>query len=222
MIMGTFRGFDKDDLEFFEKIPDKNQAGYYQDNKEQAKHIDAEFISLFKDIDIFLKIEFNSNYKWDAKRLSQGFGRDFDSIWGAWHSDKRKRQEDIQLFMNFGLFDDEQIPMFNVGMALRNITDEKVYEIYRNNLKSISDKMKKVLENSKNKYNFIDDEDKVISGNMLDTFSQWVELPGSIWVSFDTKTILDATSFIEKIKSVMRELYPIFDLLIKKEDETMQ
>ena len=76
--MGTFRGFDKEDIKFFEKIPDKNQAGYYQDNKEQAKHIDAEFISLFKDIDVFLNIEFNSKCKWDAKRLSQGFGRDFD------------------------------------------------------------------------------------------------------------------------------------------------
>jgi hypothetical protein len=223
--MGTFNGFKKQDLEFFanmpsEDMPPEHHVSYYQKNRDTARNIDKEFGSFFKDIDIFLRINFKSKYKWKAKRLSQGFGKRFKYVWGAFYTSKRIRhQEDIQLFMNFGRFDDKEAPTINVGISLRNITDDDRYDLYRDNLKSNSKKIKLILEKSENKYVFWDDEDRQISGKLDEVFTQWVELPGSVFVELQNeKEILDFTKLIEKVKSVMNDLYPIFHLLIQSEE----
>ena len=223
--MGKLNGFKKQDFEFFvnmpsEDMPPENHVSYYQKNKDTARNIDKEFGSFFKDIDIFLRINFKSKYKWKAKRLSQGFGKRFKYVWGAFYTSKKIRhQEDIQLFMNFGKFDDKEAPTFNVGISLQNITDEDRYELYRNNLKSNSKKIKLLLEKSENKYAFWDDEDRQISGELNEVFTQWIELPGSVFVELQNENeILDSTKLIEKIKSVMNDLYPIFHLLIQSEE----
>jgi len=223
--MGTFNGFKKHDFEFFvnmpsEDMPPENHVSYYQKNKDTARNIDKEFGSFFKDMDIFLRIKFKSRYKWKAKRLSQGFGKRFKYVWGAFYTSKKIRhQDDIQLFMNFGKFDDDEAPTFNVGISLRNIEDEDRYNLYKINLKSNSKEIKSIIEKSENKYAFEDDDYRKISGEVEEIFTQWIESPGSIWFSFNEKEILDTKNFIEKIKSLMRDLYPIFDLLIRKESE---
>ena len=121
--------------------------------------------------------------------------------------------------MNFGKFDDDEAPTFNVGISLRNIEDEDRYNLYKINLKSNSKEIKSIIEKSENKYAFEDDDYRKISGEVEEIFTQWIESPGSIWFSFNEKEILDTKNFIEKIKSLMRDLYPIFDLLIRKESE---
>tara|TARA_Y100000031_G_scaffold157028_1_gene215137 strand:+ start:114 stop:803 length:690 start_codon:yes stop_codon:yes gene_type:complete len=222
--MGTFNGFKKQDLEFFANMPSedmspKNHVTYYQKNKDTARNIDKEFGSFFKDIDIFLRINFKSKYKWKAKRLSQGFGKRFKYVWGAFYTSKRIRhQEDIQLFMNFGKFDDKEASTFNVGISLRNISEEDRYDLYRDNLKSNSKKIKLILEKSKNKYCFWNRDFMPLSGG-LDDFEEWAESPGSVFVELQNeKEILDSAKLIEKVKSVMNDLYPIFHLLIQSEE----
>lgn len=221
--MGTFNGFKKQDLEFFDNMPSEDMTpehhiSFYQKNKDTARNIDQEFGSLFKDIDIFLRINFKSKYEWKAKRLSQGFGKRFKYVWGAFYTSKRIRhQEDIQLFVNFGKFEDKEAPTFNLGISLLNIEDDDRYNLYKNNLKLNSKEIKSIIEKSENKYAFEDDEDRQISGEIEEIFAQWSESPGSIWKSFNEKEILETKNFIEKIKSIMRDLYPIFDLLIRKE-----
>ncbi len=214
--MGTFNGFTKQDFEFFANMPSENMSPehhvtYYQKNRDTARNIDNEFRSIFKDIDIFLRINFKSKYKWKAKRLSQGFGKRFKYIWGAFYTSKEIRhQDDIQLFMEFGLFFNKQVPAFNVGISLQNIADKDRYYLYRDNLKSNSKKIELILKNSENKYIFWDDEDRPISGEMDDVFTQWIELPGSVFVELQNeKEILDSSKLIEKVKSVMNDLYPI-------------
>jgi len=222
--MGTFNGFKKQDFDFFANMPSEDRppeqhVSYYQKNKDTARRIDKEFASLFKDIDIFLRINFQSKYKWKAKRLSQGFGKRFKYVWGAFYTSKKiKHQDDIQLFMNFGKFDDNEAPTFNIGLSLRNIADDERYDLYTHNLKTNSEKIKSVLEKSKNKYAFRDDEDRQISGELSEVFIQWAELPGSIFVELQNeKEILDSKQLIEKIKSVMSDLFQIFHLLIQCE-----
>ncbi len=222
--MGTFNGFVKQDFGFFANMPSKNMSpehhvSYYQKNRDTARNIDNQFRSLFKDIAIFLRINFKSKYKWKAKRLSQGFGKRFKYIWGAFYTSKRiKHQDDIQLFINFGKFDDKETPTFNVGMSLGNIVDDDRYDLYRNNLKSNSKKIKFILEKSKNKYTFWDDDYMPLSGG-LDDFEEWAESPGSVFVELQNeKEILDSAKLIEKVKSVMNDLYPIFHLLIQSEE----
>jgi hypothetical protein len=226
--MGTFNGFKKQDMEFFANIPSEDKppeqhVSYYQKNRDTARNIDREFGSLFKDIDIFLRINFKSTYKWKVKRLSQGYGKRYDYVWGTFYTSRNIRhQDDIQLFMNFGLFEDfdnKKALSFNVGLCLSNIAEER-YNLYKDNLKLNSKKVKLILEKSKNKYIFYyDEDDRPINDEFNECFKQWIELPGSISVELQNeKEILDSNNLIEKVKSVMNDLYPIFHLLIQDEE----
>lgn len=224
--MGTFNGFKKQDWEFFNNIPSedmppKQHVLFYQENIATARNIDAEFGSLFKDLYIYLRSNFDSKYEYNVKRLSQGFGKRFNYVWGTFYTSKKiKHQEDIQLFMNFGRFDEEEIPTINIGLSLGNIMDEDRYELYRSFLKSNLKKIKTILEKSKNKYTFHDDEDKLISGDIDQVLTQWVELPGSISLELqEEKEILNSIKLLEKIKSVINDLYPLFHLLIQNEEK---
>ena len=226
--MKKFTCFNNSDIEFFMNmlpLPSEGQKIYYNNNKDHANHIDKEFDALFKDIELILKIRFNYLYRHDQKPLWQGYGRDYSYTWGCFHTKERKRQIDLQLFMEFGLFNkninekDKEL-RFKVGLSLHNIDDE-LYERCRKNLKLNENQIKNIFINSKNNYQFEDDNGEEINGNNVsDKILFWIKYPGSVYFYFlDQKTILDTNNFVEKVESIMLELYPIFDMLVKKEGD---
>lgn len=75
-----------------------------------------------------------------------------------------------------------------------------------------------IIEKSENKYVFWDDDDRQISGELEEIFTQWVESPGSIFIGLQNEKILDHIRLSEKAKSVMNDFYPIYHLLIQNEE----
>lgn len=227
--MGKFKGFSEEDLKYFKEIPHKTEKGYptkqkeyYNNHNDQTRQIDLKFKALFQDIDFFLKIKFNCEYKYETTPLWQHFGREYDYTWGCHSSNKRDRRIDLQLFMNLGLFsyeDANEKPTFNVGISLNNFDDEELYNIYKKNLNSLYEQLKNTVLNRKEDYKLsVLESDDELSENINENLSYWIKSPGSVWVSFDEKKILNTTAFIEEVKSIQYELYPIFHRLIEMEE----
>ncbi len=224
-----FKGFSEEDLVYFQDIPRKTGTGhseeqkkFYNEHKNQIKDLERRFKSLFQDIDLLLKVKNGSEYLFDITQLHQHFGAEYDWMWGAFHTNLRKRQNDIQLFINLGLFsneDTDEEPTLNVGLAIDALDEEEPYETYKKNLNSLREKLNEVILSSKNEYRFtIEDgpEDNELPGTREENLAYWMKSPRSIWVSFRRDEILDP-GFFEKVKSVMLELYPIFHKLVEME-----